>query len=68
MTDQVEWLRDLRRDREPWREDFVAFSEEMQLISGDKDRNLNAAMICLTDFLQTANQPMRVYANRIEVY
>jgi tRNA A37 N6-isopentenylltransferase MiaA len=27
MTDPVEWLRDLRRDSDPWLEDFEALSE-----------------------------------------
>jgi hypothetical protein len=66
MTDPVEWLRDLRRDSDPCLEDFEAFSEEMQKMYGDKDRKLNAAMKCMTDFLQGANEPVRVYANRIK--
>jgi hypothetical protein len=66
MTDPVEWLPDLRRDSDPRLEDFEAFSEEMQKMYGDKDRKLNAAMKCMTDFLQGANEPVRVYANRIK--
>ena len=66
MTDPVEWLRDLRRDSEPCLEDFEAFSEEMQKIFGDKNRKLNAAMKCMTEFLQRANEPVRVYANGIK--
>jgi hypothetical protein len=65
MTDPVQWLRDLQRDSNPWFEGFEAFSEEMQTMYGDKDRKLNAAMKCMTDFLQGVNVPVRVYANRI---
>jgi hypothetical protein len=46
--------------------DFKAFSEEMQKMYGDKDRKLNAGMKCMTDILQGANEPVRVYANRIK--
>ena len=37
----------------------------MQIMYGDKDRKLNTAMKCMPDFLQEANEPVRVYANRI---
>jgi len=66
MTDPVGWLRDLRRDSDPRLEDFEGFSEEMQKMYGDKDRKLNTAMKCMTDFRQGANEPVRVYANRIK--
>jgi hypothetical protein len=66
MTDPVEWLRDLRRDSDPCLEDFEAFSEAMQKMYGNKDRKLNAAMKRMTDFLQGANEQVRVYANRIK--
>jgi hypothetical protein len=61
MTDPVEWLRDLLRDSDPCLEDFEAFSEEMQKMYGDKHRKLNPAMKCMTNFLQGANEPVRVY-------
>ena len=67
MTDLVEWLRDVRRDSDPSLEDFEAFSEEMQKMYGDKDRKPNTAMKCMTDYLQGANEPVRVYANWIKV-
>jgi hypothetical protein len=63
MTDPVEWLRDLRRDSDPCLEDIEALWEEMQKMYAAKDRKLNAAMKCITDFLQGANEPVRVYAN-----
>jgi len=66
MTDMVEWLRDLRRDSHPCFEDFEAFSEEMQQMYGNKDRKLNTAMTCMTDFLQGANELVRVYAKWIK--
>jgi hypothetical protein len=47
-------------------EDFEAFSEGMQKMYGDKDRKLNTAMKCVTDFLQGVNELVRVYANRIK--
>jgi len=66
MTDPVEWIRNLRRASDPCLEDFEASSEEKQKMSGDKDRKLNAAMKCMTDFLQGVNEPVRVYANPIK--
>ena len=66
VTDPVEWLGDLQGDSDPSLEYFEAFSEEMQKMYGDKDRKLNVAMKCMTDFLQRANEPVRVYANRIK--
>jgi len=66
MTDPVEWLWDLWGDSDPCLEDFEAFSEEMQKMHRNKEWKLNAAMKCLTDFLQGANEPVRVYANRIK--
>jgi hypothetical protein len=66
MTDPVEWLRNQWRDTDPCLEDFEGFEEEMQMMSGDNDRKLNTAIKCITDFLQGANQPVRVYANRIK--
>jgi hypothetical protein len=66
MTNPAEWLRDLRSESDPFLEDFAAFSEEMQMMYGDKDRKLNAAMKCMTDFLQRANELVRVNANRIK--
>jgi hypothetical protein len=66
MTDVVEWLRNLRRDSDTCLEDFEAFSEEMEKVYGDKDRKLNAAMKCMTNFLRGANEPVRVYTNRIK--
>jgi hypothetical protein len=47
-------------------EDFEAFSEEIQKMYGGKDRKLNAAMKCMTDFLQGPNELVRVYANRFK--
>lgn len=49
-------------------EDFDAFSEEMQKMYGDKDRKINLAMKGMTDFLQGANEPVRVYANQINAH
>jgi len=46
-------------------EDIEAFSEEMEKMCGETDRKLNVAMKCMTDFLQGANAPVSVYANRI---
>jgi hypothetical protein len=66
INEPVEWLQDLRRDSDPCLEDFKAFSEEMQKTYSDKHRKLNAAMKCMTHFLQGANEPVRVYANRIK--
>jgi len=66
MADPLEWLRDSWRDSDPCWEDFEAFSEEMQKMYGDKDRKLNAAINCMTDFLHRANDPVRVYPNRIK--
>jgi len=66
ITDPVEWLRDLRRDTSPCLEDVEVFSEEMQKMYGDKDRKLNAPMKRMTEFLQGANDLVRVYANRIK--
>jgi len=66
MIDPVAWLRDLRRDSDTCLEDFEAFSEEMQKMYGDKDQKLNTVIKCITDFLQGANEPVRVYANRIK--
>jgi hypothetical protein len=63
MTNPVEWLPDLRRDSDPCLKDCEAFSEEMQKMYGDEDRKLNAAVMCMTDFHQGANEPVRVYAN-----
>ena len=40
MIDPVEWLRELWRDWDPCSEDFEAFSEAMQKMYGDKDREL----------------------------
>jgi len=37
MTNPVEWLRDLRRDSDPYLENFEAFLEEMPIIYGEKD-------------------------------
>jgi len=64
-TDPVEWFRDLQRDSDPCLEDFEAFSAEMQMMYGIKDRKLNPAMKCMSDFLEAANELVRVYANRI---
>jgi hypothetical protein len=47
-------------------EDFEAFSEKMQKMYGGKDRKLNVAMKCMTDFVQGPNEQVRVYANRIK--
>jgi hypothetical protein len=47
-------------------EHFEAFSEEMEKMYGEKDRKLNAAMKCMTKFIQGANEPVRVYGNRIK--
>jgi hypothetical protein len=66
MSDPVQWLRDLRRDWDPCLEHFEAFSEEMEKMYGEKDRKLNAAMKCMTKFIQGANEPVRVYGNRIK--
>jgi hypothetical protein len=66
MTDLVEWLRDLWRGSDHCLEDFEAFSEEMQKIYGDTEGKPNAAMKCISDLLQGANEPVRVYANRIK--
>jgi len=66
MTDPMDWIRDIRRDSEPCLEDFEAFSDEMQMIHCDQDRNLNVAMKCMTDSLHGANEQVSVYANRIK--
>jgi len=66
MTDPVEWRRDLQRDSDPSVEDLESFSEDMQMMYGDKVQKLNAAMKCMTDCLQRANEPVRVHANRIK--
>jgi hypothetical protein len=66
MTDPVEWLRDLQRDSNPCLEDFEAFPDEIQKMYGDEDRKINTAMKCMTNILQGANEPVRVYANRIK--
>jgi hypothetical protein len=66
MTDPVKWLRVLRRDSDPWLEDFEAFPEEMQQMYGHNDRKLTAAMKCLTNFLHGPNELVRVYANQIK--
>jgi hypothetical protein len=66
MIDPLEWLRDLRRESDRCLECFEAFFKEMQKMYGDKDRKLNAAMKCMTDFLQGANELVRVHANRIK--
>jgi len=66
MTIPVEWLRDIRGDSDPCLEDFDAFSEEMQKMYGDKDRKINSAMKGMTDYLEGANVPVRVYANQIQ--
>jgi len=65
MTDPVERLQVLRRYSDPRLEDFEGFLEAMQKMSADKDWKPSAAMQCMTDFLQGAHAPMRVYANRI---
>jgi len=66
MIARVEWLRHLRSDSDPCLEHFEAFSEEMRMMYGDTDRKLHAAINCMTDYLQGANEPVRVNANRIE--
>ena len=66
MTDPVEWLRDLRGDSDLCLEDFEAFLEEIQKIYGNKERKLHVAMKCVIYFHQGANEPVRVYANRIK--
>jgi hypothetical protein len=47
-------------------EDFEAFSEEMQKMYGEQVRQLKAGMKFMTNFLTGANEPVRVYSNRIK--
>ena len=66
ITDPVDWLRDLQRDWDPCLEDFEAISEAMHKMYGDRNQKLDAAMKCMTDFLQGANGLVRICANWIK--
>jgi hypothetical protein len=66
MTDLVEWLLNHQRDSDSCLEDFEACTEEMQRMFGDTDRILNAVLQFMTDFLNGANELVRVYANQIK--
>jgi hypothetical protein len=66
MTNLVECLRDLQRHSDACLEDFEAVSEEMQKIYARKNRNINAAMKCMTELSHGANEPVRFYANQIK--
>jgi len=54
----VEWLRDQQRNLDPCSQDFEAYLDEMQKMYSDMDRILNGV-----NFLQEANETVRVYAN-----
>ena len=57
----VEWLRDQQRNLDPCSQDFEAYLDEMQKMYSDMDRILNGV-----NFLQEANETVRVYANWIK--
>jgi hypothetical protein len=66
IADPVKWLRDLRRDSDPCLEGFDPFSEEMQMLYGNKDRKLNAAIQSMPDLLRSANELVRIDDNQVK--
>jgi len=62
----VVWLRHIHRASDPGLEDVEAVSEDMPKIYRNKGRKLNMVMKLMADFLEVANEPVRVYDNQIK--
>jgi len=52
MTDPSEWAGDLSAESDPSLQDFDLFSEEMDKVSGDKDRQRVAVITLMQGYIQ----------------